>query len=244
MITPKAFRILAHAVVETLKISAPTVVEAARGLSLHPEWNDRLDRWSAKLLREVGIVLDVHGRENVDPNEVYVVMSNHQSLYDIPVVFQAFKRPLRMVAKKELFRVPIWGKAMKTSGFVELDRKNRQKAIQSLKEARRFMERDGISLWIAPEGTRSKTGVMGKLKKGGFHMALDTGLRILPITIDGTRDVLQKGERRVEHGTKMRVTIHKPVQATDYGYPKIRALLHDVRATIAEPLPPELRGQG
>lgn len=243
MISRNSLRVLAHAVVETLKISAPTVVEAVRGLSLHPEWNARLDSWSGKILDEAGIVLEVEGREHLRDGEVFVVMSNHQSLYDIPVVFQAFKRPLRMVAKKELFRVPIWGKAMKTSGFVEIDRKNRESAIKSLKEAKRLMERDGISLWIAPEGTRSKTGVLAAFKKGGFHMALDAGLRILPITVDGTRDVLQKGGRQVERGARVRVTLHAPVDASKYGYKEIKTMMRDVRDTIAAKLPEELRGK-
>ncbi len=242
MISPNSLRVLAHAVIETLRISAPTVIEAVRGQSLHPEWNARLDSWSKKLLNEAGIVLDVTGREHLRDGEVYVIMSNHQSMYDIPVVFQALARPLRMVAKKELFRVPIWGKAMKTSGFVEIDRKNRESAIKSLKEAKRLMERDGISLWIAPEGTRSRSGIVAPFKKGGFHMALDAGLRILPITIDGTRDVLQKGGRRVEKGSRVRVTLPPPVDAADYGYKKLRELMADVRATIVTPLPAEFRG--
>src|SRR5687768_14758815 len=113
--------VLPHAVVETLKISAPTVVEAARGRTDHALYDRRLREWARRLVGYVGMKIEVQGKENLQPGETYVVMSNHQSVYDIPVVYLALPElSIRMVAKAGLFQIPIWGQALKTAGFVEL----------------------------------------------------------------------------------------------------------------------------
>src|SRR5690606_25848764 len=106
---------------ETLAISAPTLVEAMVGRVRRPVCDERLDRWSRRLLQQAEVTLDVRGYERVPQDETFILMSNHRSLYDIPVLFQAFPRTLRMVAKSELFRVPIWGPAMRVAGFIEVD---------------------------------------------------------------------------------------------------------------------------
>src|SRR5262245_15773591 len=114
----QAIHVLPHAVVETLKISAPTVIEAARGRLDHPLYDRRLRKWAKKLIDYVDMNVRVRGKERVAPGESYVVMSNHQSVYDIPVVFVALDMlSIRMVAKAGLFRVPIWGRALKIAGF-------------------------------------------------------------------------------------------------------------------------------
>jgi 1-acyl-sn-glycerol-3-phosphate acyltransferase len=178
------------------------------------------------------------GLEHLGPGgEVFVVMSNHQSVYDIPVIFQALPLRLRMVAKQELFRVPVWGRAMRYAGFVSIDRSDRERAKESLRVAKQKMQNEGTSIWIAPEGTRSRTGELGPFKSGGFHLALDAGLRILPVSIVGTFDILRADTTSVTKGADVRVIVHEPIDPRPYGPGRRAELTADVRAAIASSLP-------
>jgi 1-acyl-sn-glycerol-3-phosphate acyltransferase len=231
---------MAKAIVETARISVPTVAEGALGRLEVESCDARLESWSRRLLDQAGIELETRQLDNAPRDETFVVMSNHQSLYDIPAVFQALDRRLRMVAKTELFRVPIWGRAMRASGFVEVDRKNRERAIESLSRAKDALAH-GTNIWIAPEGTRSRTGRLGPFKKGGFHLALDTDARILPITIVGSRDVLIAKTWTVRPGAKVVVIVHPPIDPAAYGNERIDELVEEVRRVIEADLPDELR---
>ena len=226
---------LSRAIVETAWISAPTVVDAALGRVTSEACDARLDSWSRRLLEQARIELSVHGLGHAPVGETFVVMSNHQSLYDIPVVFQALERRVRMVAKSELFRVPVWAPAMRASGFVEIDRKNRERAIESLSRAKEALA-SGTSIWIAPEGTRSRSGALGEFKQGGFHLALDADCRILPVTIVGTRKVLPAKGFNVKPGALVHVWVSEPVRAADYGHQRRAELCEEVRRRIAEHL--------
>jgi len=232
--------VLAKVAVETLKVSVPTIVQAAAGSLSTETCNVRLDAWSRNIVAYVGLRIDVRGRENLVPGEAFVVMSNHQSHFDIPVLFQALQIPLRMVAKKELFRIPFMAGAMRAAGFVEVDRKNRRSAISTLKTARQRLS-DTVSIWIAPEGTRSVTGRLGPFKKGGFHMALDGGMRILPVTIEGTRFSLPAHGLTVKKRVPIIVTVGRPIDPVDYGTARMKDLVQAVRTAIEGPLPAELK---
>ncbi|HET9959050.1 MAG TPA: lysophospholipid acyltransferase family protein [Polyangiaceae bacterium] len=201
---------LAHAAFHTLGISVPTLVDAVLGKSSLQAQDERLIAWSRRVLNFAGVGLDVTYEAELSPDEAFVVMSNHQSLYDIPVIYSALQRRIRMVAKKELFSVPIWGRAMREAGMVELDRGNHRAALASLDNARAAVAR-GISIWIAPEGTRSPDGRLANFKRGGFRLAIATGARILPVTIDGTRNVLAAQSRIVHPNQSVRVVVHEPV---------------------------------
>jgi 1-acyl-sn-glycerol-3-phosphate acyltransferase len=232
--------LLAQAALETLRISVPTIFQAATGRLTSAICDQRLDSWSRALVKQAGITIDVHGRERIVPGEAYVVMSNHQSHYDIPVLFQALKLPLRMVAKKEIFQIPFMSGAMRAAGFIEVDRSNRKTAMQNLSSARTSLDA-AVSIWIAPEGTRSKTGRLGSFKKGGFHLAMASGLRILPVSIDGTRFVLPTGGVHVTRGVTAQVTVGDPVDTSSYSRDRIRDLVADVRTAIEKYLPEALR---
>jgi 1-acyl-sn-glycerol-3-phosphate acyltransferase len=223
---------LARAVAETARISAPTLVDGLTG-RLSPEVCDaRLLEWSRRILLQADVRLHVEGLDRAPANEAFVVMSNHQSHYDIPVMFQALRRRVRMVAKSELFKIPGWGPAMRMAGFVEVDRKDRLAAIKSLESAKHALSQ-GTSIWIAPEGTRGPGGKLLPFKQGGFHMALDTGARILPVSIDGTGRVLEAHGRRVREGVEVRVTVHAPVGPRDYGPERREELVARIRHAIA-----------
>ncbi|HYQ41111.1 MAG TPA: lysophospholipid acyltransferase family protein [Polyangiaceae bacterium] len=215
----------------TLRISVPTLFDALSG-KLTPELCDtRLDWWSKRLLTQAEVSLQSSGVEHAHGGRAFVVMSNHQSLYDIPALYQTLPLRLRMVAKAELFRIPIWAQAMRAAGFIELDRSARERAIESLERAKVALAR-GTSIWIAPEGTRSRDGSLGQFKLGGFHLAVGAGAPILPVSIAGTRAILPAKGARVVPGASVRVTVHPAIEPATYGSEVNDELVHAVRSSI------------
>lgn len=230
---------------ETLSISAPTVVDTLRG-SLSRELCDaRLERWATRVVANNEMIVSVHGRENVRPEHLghgdraYLVMSNHQSHYDIAVLFYVLGSSLRMIAKRELFDVPIFGSAMRSAGFIAIDRKNKARAAASLEDAKRALA-SGIPIWIAPEGTRSATGELLPFKKGGFVLALTAQAPILPVSIRGTRDALLAKGLRSRKGAEVTVTVHPPIDPATFSSLSDKnardALCEEVRRAIASGL--------
>jgi 1-acyl-sn-glycerol-3-phosphate acyltransferase len=231
---PKSLALSLHNIYETFAISFPTVVDAVRGRVTKEICDDRLEGWAERVVLNSRMEIEVRGREHLSSGRAYLVMSNHQSLYDVPVLFAALGSNLRMITKKELFRVPIFGKAMEHGGFISIDRSNRARAVESLAAAKRKVA-EGTHVWIAPEGTRSKTGALLPFKKGGFNLALDARLPILPVTLRGTRDVLLAKGLRSQPGAHVVVTIHAPIDPMPYandGRDGRDRLMADVRAAL------------
>lgn len=225
----------------TARVCVPTMVEATFGASSRSAIDARLRSWCQAGVRATGMRLEVEGIEHVSPETTYVVMSNHQSNWDIIALYRAFPGPtLRMVAKQEMRSLPLLGRAMRDAEFVFVDRGDSARARDAIQLARRKIE-DGVNIWIAPEGTRSKTGKLGPFKKGGFHLALATGAPILPCTLDGTRLVSSPGDLRVRRGAPVSVRFHAPIDPKAFGPERRDALVAAVRASIASGLPPELR---
>lgn len=224
-----------YGVYQTGRTSAITVAES---LYLPPD-KDRhaahLVAWAEKVVRAAKMDLEVRGRELVPPGEAFVVMANHQSFYDIPAVILAVPGPMTFVAKAELFRVPVFGRAMETAGIVRVDRKDRAQSVASLHSAVTQL-RSGRHIYIAPEGTRSPTGMLNPFKSGGFRMALEAGARILPVSIDGTRHVLPARELLVRTGHRVVVTIGSPIDPALYGIDRRKELIEVTRRAIAGPL--------
>lgn len=243
---------------EALAVSVPTVVDGVRGSVSQKVCDVRLETFAAHVMRNAEIVVSVRGREHLsgsqssrggldstDPTaRTYVVMSNHQSHYDVPVLYYVLGGRLRMVAKTELFAVPVFGRAIREAGMIEVDRKNHARAVASLATAKQQLEA-GTHIWIAPEGTRSTTGELVPFKKGGFVLAMDIQAPILPITIRGTRDVLPSHGMLSRRGVEVQVTIHPPVETTPYAARAASAgekkaardsLMNEVRLAIASAL--------
>ena len=234
--SPKSLALSLQNIYETLVISWPTVVDAFANRVTMRECDDRLASWAAEIAKNAEYDLQVIGRENLGTRgESFLVMSNHQSLYDIPVLFHVLGANLRMITKAELFKVPVFGPAMKHAGFISIDRSNRERAMKSLEIAKEKIE-GGLNVWIAPEGTRSKTGELLPFKKGGFNLAIEAGLRVLPVTLRGTRDILPAKGTRSRHHAAVRVTIHPPIDAKEYAARGLKlgreALMKDVRAAL------------
>jgi 1-acyl-sn-glycerol-3-phosphate acyltransferase len=227
---------IAHAIWQTLRISVPTIWQGLRGSLTAEACDERLAQWSGAIMKRASIDLRVEGTEHAPRGESFVLMSNHQSLYDVPVIYQALERRIRMVAKKELFRVPIWGRAMQRAGFISLDRSDRERSRETLLDSADIL-RNGTSIWIAPEGTRSKDGTLGPFRKGGFHLALQSGCRILPITIVGTRAILPAKGAHITDGCMVRLVIHAPIDPALFGEARRDELIAAVRGSIASGMP-------
>ncbi len=193
------------------RVTAPSLLEMVRG-DLHRETIDERTRWFGRRVVELlDVRLHASGAERVPPGRAYVYMSNHQSHLDIPMLYATLPSPtIRMIGKKELFQIPLWGRGLRAAEFIEVDRSNRQAAMKSIEYAKRLVQ-DGVSIWVAPEGTRSRDGRINPLKKGGFHLALGTGTPIVPVAIRGTIDILPRGERSARRGRDVYVTIGAPI---------------------------------
>jgi 1-acyl-sn-glycerol-3-phosphate acyltransferase len=196
--------------------------------------------WSWCLCRLNFTRVVMRGREHAEPDRSYVIMSNHQSQFDVLAFYGHWGRQFRWVIKEELRRIPGLGWYCAAGGHVFIDRSSSEAAIASLRAARPLLE-GGISLMIFPEGTRSRDGRLGPFKKGGFMTALDLGLPILPVSISGSRHVLPRRSARPLPGT-IRIQVHEPIDPTRYGVERREELMRDVREAIADGLAPRERG--
>lgn len=143
--------------------------------------------WSKIILGFVRVRVRVEGKEHLEGLQYGVIVINHESALDIPVTVAGIRRPMRFLAKKELFRIPIFGWAMYLSGHISVDRQNRQKAIRSIKKGAARIIKKHRFITVSPEGTRSYDGKIAPFKKGGFKLAQTENLPIIPVTIIGTR---------------------------------------------------------
>ncbi len=171
----------------------------------------------------------VDGWENLQPGTSYVIMANHQSHFDVLAIYGHWRHQFRWVMKQSLRKKPFLGPACDRVGHVFIDRRDRGSALASLKEAGERI-RDGISILFFPEGTRSADGRLRDFKKGGFIMAGDMGLELLPVSITGSYKVLPKGTLSLLPG-HIRITIHAPVDPRIHGDDRA-ALISAVRAPI------------
>ncbi len=176
----------------------------------------------------------VIGRENITKRQSYVVVSNHQSLYDIFVLFGWLGIDLKWVIKKELSRMPVFGYATRKGGNILIDRSNPEEAYTSLQEARDKIT-NGTSIIMLPEGTRSRTGQLGEFKKGAFWLAKQLNLPVLPITIVNTRNILPPKSLDLLPGHAI-MRIHEPVNASEYDDASLERLASDVRQIIQKGL--------
>ncbi len=209
------------------RVTALTLADAARGRLTREDIDEHTHWFAGQVIDALDVRLTHEGAERVPPGRAYVYMSNHQSHLDIPMLYATLpSRTIRMLAKKELFQIPLWGRGMRAAEFVEVDRGNHAAAIASIDEAARLI-RDGVSIWVAPEGTRSLDGTIGALKKGGFHLAIATGTPIVPVAVRGTIDILRRGTRMMKTGQAVHVTIGAPIEVAGRDLPALMTEVHD-----------------
>jgi len=186
--------------------------------------------WSRSILAASGIQVAVSGMERIDPARPYIFMSNHQSNFDIPVLLAHLPVQFRWLAKAELFKIPVFGRAMRGAGYISIDRADREAAFKSLGEASEAI-RKGVAIMIFPEGTRSLDGTLKPFKKGGFVLAVDAGVPIVPVTIRGTHAIMAK-RTWIIRPRDVAVEVGEPIDTSDCTRATKEALMERVRAAI------------
>ncbi|HJO39587.1 MAG: lysophospholipid acyltransferase family protein [Vicinamibacterales bacterium] len=166
--------------------------------------------WSWLILATTGVDVDVHGRELVTPGEVYVFTSNHQSIYDIPIIFWSLPFQLRIIAKASLGRFPVLGWHLARTGHVLVDRS--RPGTEAFRRITTIMAR-GRSLIVFPEGTRSIDGRLRRFKKAIFVLAIEAGLPVVPVSVTGSRHVMRRGWLMTCPG-QVKLTLHRPIATT------------------------------
>lgn len=189
-------------------------------------------RWARNVARGIGLEIDVHGAARVDAGASCVFMSNHQSHVDIIALFVALPIQPGFLAKKELRDIPVFGRAMEAGGHVFIDRRRHREARDAITDAARRV-RAGATVAIFPEGTRSDTPTVKAFKRGGFHLAKQAGVPIVPIGIRGTARILAKHERSLHPG-RVEVHIGEPVSPGTISALPIDELVAHVRGRISE----------
>ncbi len=198
--------------------------------------------WSWLILATTGVHVTVEGLERIVPGTTYVFVANHQSIYDIPVLFWSIPFQLRIIAKQSLGNFPMLGPHLKRTGHLLVDRSRPDKA-GILGWASRLTA-NGLSLIVFPEGTRSRTGMMGKFKGGSILLAMQAGLPLVPISVVGSRHVMKKGELTTRPG-HVTLVVHDPVATSANAEPtlaQIRALADRVREVIRPAVEAEANG--
>ena len=188
--------------------------------------------WACLLLWTCGVRTEVRGRENISPDGSFLIMSTHNSHFDIPVLMKEVPRQFRIVAKQSLFKIPVFGWIMSVAGYVKVDRGDRQQAFASLDKAAERVKA-GMPLLLFPEGTRSADGSLGPFKKGGFVLAAKAMAPIIPVVIDGTHHVLPKWTWRICPGD-VTVTFGKPIDTSAYSVETKEALMQQVRQAMSD----------
>ena len=190
--------------------------------------------WARFGLFITGSSVNVSGRENMDPQQSYVIVANHLSLYDIWVLYGYLDVDFRWVAKQELRQVPIVGTACVALGHVFIDRSNTERAKASLAHAKTQLVR-GTSILFFPEGTRSRDGDLRPFKRGAFHMAVEMQLPVLPVVIIGTREILPPDGLWQTPG-QADILIQPPLPVRGSGDPEVERLMSDSRQAISNTL--------
>jgi 1-acyl-sn-glycerol-3-phosphate acyltransferase len=170
--------------------------------------------WGKFICALSGVTVTLEGAENLATDRTFIFAANHQSQFDIFVLQGYLPFNFRWLAKKELFRVPVWGPAMKKAGYIPVDRSHGRQALKSLEEAAKFIAK-GASVIIFPEGTRSRDGKLQPFKAGGMVLAIKAGVELVPVAISGTFAILPKGSLLLHPG-RVVIRIGTPITTSDY----------------------------
>jgi len=198
--------------------------------------------WSGWIMWFAGVRMTVINRAELQPDQAYVFMANHASTIDIWASFRAVPLRVRMIAKKQLARIPLFGWVMWAGRFIFIDRQNARAAHRSIQDAGNRI-RGGCSVLIFPEGTRTRDGQLGDFKKGGFHLAMEAGVPIVPIALHGTRALMPRGSLRVKSGN-IKAIIGVPIPTKGLTVQDRQALIEQVRNSVAAMLAEAQQGDG
>jgi 1-acyl-sn-glycerol-3-phosphate acyltransferase len=185
-------------------------------------------------LKACGAQVKVTGLENLKEGENYVFISNHRSYLDTATLFAYTTRRIGLVAKKELLKAPVLGQGMGFVNIIAIDRTNAERALQSMRKAREVMDR-GYSFGVFAEGTRAMPGELLPFKKGAFHLALQTGAKIIPVAIKNT-DWMMGKKRGVAYPGKIEMVLLPAIETQNFETDNLMELLRKTREAVAEEL--------
>ena len=191
--------------------------------------------WSRILCTLSLVRVKVQGNENIDPKASYILVANHQSIYDIPLVYGWLNNNFKWIMKKELRRLPVIGKTCELMGHIFIDRSHPMRAKQSLESAKKNLKQGESSIFLFPEGTRTRNGKIQRFKRGAFTIARDLHLPIVPVTIIGAYDALPKGLNYITPGT-IQMIIHSPIDTTHLNDENLNEMVDKVKNTIESKL--------
>lgn len=206
------------------------------GYGNREQYNKRIQKWANQVLWITKVKTEVYNPHQTNPIEGQptIIMCNHSSFFDIPLSIKAFpNHSIRMLAKKELSNIPLLGAAMKAAGYPFIDRKNKIQAVKDLAKVKALLA-EGIVMWIAPEGTRSKDGHLGPFKKGGFITAIEMQAKIIPIAIRGANQILAAHTNELKLNQHASIHIGQAINASDYTLQNKDELIKRVRQTMSE----------
>ncbi|HOM28217.1 MAG TPA: lysophospholipid acyltransferase family protein [Deltaproteobacteria bacterium] len=193
--------------------------------------------WAYVMLAVTNVRPVIRGREKIVPGRSYVIVSNHQSEFDILALVTTLRIQYRWIIKKELRKVPLFGYALEASRNVFIDRGDHERAMRSIRESMARLP-EGVSVLFFAEGTRSEDGSIAPFKKGGFLVALEKGLPILPVTVNGSRRVLPKKSLVFTPGP-IEVVVADPIDTTGYSRENLQELVDRTRSVIVANFDPE-----
>jgi len=173
--------------------------------------------WARSCLKAAGIKIELEGLDKIDRSKSYVYMQNHQGNFDILASVVAIPGTARFLAKAELFRIPVFAQGMRLVGMLEVDRGNSQQAKKTIIKAIDVVK-SGVSVIIYPEGTRSRDGNIQKFKKGGFILAIDGQIPIMPMVISGSREIMSKKSLHLHKG-EIRIRFHSGIRLSRRNWP-------------------------
>ncbi len=188
--------------------------------------------WGKVALLANRVKVRVEGIEHLKGEGPYIIMSNHQGSYDIFALLSHLPFQFKWLAKKELFSVPFFGWVMAAAGYVSVDREGTRETVEAMNEAARKI-REGMSLLIFPEGSRSPDGSIQPFKKGGFTLAIKSKVPIIPISITGSREVMPK-EKFTSASGEIRIRIDHPIEIQNYSMKDRKSLMEKVSKTISK----------
>lgn len=194
--------------------------------------------WARVILWTSGVKLQVEGLENIELNKPHIYIINHMGMFDIPAILVAVPQTARFIAKKELFKIPLFSMGMRYAGMLPIDRGNSDEAKKTLQRATATIQNDKCSVLIFPEGTRSKSGLIENFKKGGFILASQGKIPIIPTVIEGSLNIVPKGSFLVKMG-KMKIKFLDKVDTNNYTYETRNNLVKDVRNKMIDAFDPE-----
>jgi 1-acyl-sn-glycerol-3-phosphate acyltransferase len=187
--------------------------------------------WGKAVLLANGVHVKIEGLEDLHSEGPYIFMSNHQGSYDIFTLLGHLPYPFKWLAKKEIFSIPILGWAMTAAGYISIDREGTRETVAAMNKAAQKI-REGVSVVIFPEGTRSGDGSIQSFKKGGFTLAVKSKVPIVPIAIAGSREILPKDRLTISPGD-IRVRIGRPIETAHCSTKDRQALMEQVREAIS-----------